>query len=147
MPRGGDIMNIYVKIGGNIKKARKQKGLTAKQLAEGVARSRSFISDVENGRSKISIDLLHRIAIFLDVPIYRLTGEPETDFEKHTTSENIMELKDSLKIIEDNLSRDGVKWTFEGRDIPKDKVSEIRDQLKLIIELKQLELKKRQSKS
>ncbi len=62
--------NIYNIIGQNIKKYRKQKGLTQHQLAELNYLSDSFISKLESVTFQtISIDTLEKIALSLDVEI------------------------------------------------------------------------------
>lgn len=62
--------NIYNIIGKNIKKYRKQKGITQRQLAEENFLSDSFIAKLESVPFQtISIDTLEKIAISLNVDI------------------------------------------------------------------------------
>lgn len=62
--------NIYNVIGKNIKKYRKRKGWTQRQLAESLLLSDSFISKLESvTHQTISIDTLEQIAIVLNVDI------------------------------------------------------------------------------
>lgn len=62
--------NIYNVIGKNIKKFRKRKGWTQRQLAESLLLSDSFISKLESvTHQTISIDTLEQIAIVLNVDI------------------------------------------------------------------------------
>lgn len=62
--------NIYNIIGQNIKKYRKQKGITQRQLAEENFLSDSFIAKLESVTFQtISIDTLEKIAISLNVDI------------------------------------------------------------------------------
>lgn len=62
--------NIYNVIGKNIKKYRKQKGWTQKQLAEKLLLSDSFIGKLESVTYQtISIDTLEQIANILQVDI------------------------------------------------------------------------------
>lgn len=62
--------NIYNIIGKNIKKYRKQKGITQRQLAEENFLSDSFIAKLESVTFQtISIDTLEKIAISLNVDI------------------------------------------------------------------------------
>lgn len=62
--------NIYNIIGKNIKKYRKQKGLTQRQLAEVNFLSDSFIAKLESVTFQtISIDTLEKISISLGVDI------------------------------------------------------------------------------
>lgn len=65
--------NIYNIIGQNIKKYRKQKGLTQRQLAELNFLSDSFIAKLESVTYQtISIDTLEKIAESLDIEIVKL---------------------------------------------------------------------------
>lgn len=135
-------MSVHAKVGSNIKKERKKRGLTAAELGKGVGRSRSFISDIENGRSKISIDLLFDIAKYLDVPIYVLTGDSRKEYEEFSSKKNVMELEESLRQFREGLEQD-VKWTFEGYELPREKAKEIYNQMKIILEIKRQEMRKR----
>lgn len=65
----------YNAIGQRIKKARKQKRFTQERLAESLEVSTVYISQVENGKTKISLEMLVRIATQLDTePGYFLNG-------------------------------------------------------------------------
>ncbi len=62
--------NIYNVIGRNIKKFRKKRGWTQRQLAESLLLSDSFIGKLESvTHQTISIDTLEQIAIVLNVDI------------------------------------------------------------------------------
>lgn len=56
-------------LGTAIQKARKGKGLKQAQLAEIIKISRSYISDIENGRYSPSIETLSKIAVCLDMDL------------------------------------------------------------------------------
>ena len=77
-----DENNIYNIIGRNIKKYRKEKGLTQHELATMNYLSDSFISKLESITFQtISIDTLEKIAISLDVNIAKFF-EDEKDETK-----------------------------------------------------------------
>lgn len=62
--------NIYNIIGKNIKKYRKLKGWTQRELADKLLMSESFIGKLESiTRQTISIDTLEQISILLEVDI------------------------------------------------------------------------------
>lgn len=62
--------NIYTVIGKNIKKYRKLKGWTQRQLAESLLLSDSFIAKLESvTHQTISIDTLEQIANKLEAPL------------------------------------------------------------------------------
>ena len=68
--------NIYNIIGKNIKKYRKVKGWTQRELAEKLLLSDSFIAKLESvTHQTISIDTLEQIANILEVPIVKFFEE------------------------------------------------------------------------
>lgn len=65
----------YNAIGQRIKKIRKQKQFTQEKLAENLEISTVYISQVENGKTKLSLEMLVRIANLLNTdPGYFITG-------------------------------------------------------------------------
>jgi transcriptional regulator with XRE-family HTH domain len=65
----------YYAIGQRIKKIRKQKRFTQERVAESLEVSTVYISQVENGKTKLSLEMLVRLASLLDTdPGYFLTG-------------------------------------------------------------------------
>ena len=58
----------YKLIGINIADIRKKKGLTQSFLAEAADISDTYVSHIETGRKKVSIEVLLRISNALDVP-------------------------------------------------------------------------------
>lgn len=68
--------DIYNVIGKNIKKYRKQKRITQRELAESLLLSESFIAKLESTTyQSISIDTLKQIADQLEVPIANFFDE------------------------------------------------------------------------
>ncbi|HSP47758.1 MAG TPA: helix-turn-helix transcriptional regulator [Clostridiaceae bacterium] len=66
-----------VTIGENIKRVRKEKKLTQKDLGEIVGISNTYLSDIEIGRTNPSIKTLKRIAKGLDVSYVELLKDTE----------------------------------------------------------------------
>jgi transcriptional regulator with XRE-family HTH domain len=65
----------YKAIGQRIKKIRKEKRFTQEKLAEILEISTVYVSQMENGKTKLSLEMLVRIANLLNVaPGYFLTG-------------------------------------------------------------------------
>ncbi|APM41325.1 hypothetical protein BS101_18390 [Clostridium kluyveri] len=62
-------------VGKNIKKYRKSKNLTQKQLAQKIGVIPVTITRYENNKREPNIDTLNEIAKALDVPVYELIGE------------------------------------------------------------------------
>ena len=73
---------VYGFIGKNIRKYRKEKGLTQAKLAELSNYSKQFISNIENNvHQTFSIGTLWRLAIILEVDMYKLCIEPVEEKE------------------------------------------------------------------
>ena len=67
--------NIYDTIRHNIKKYRKEKGLTAAELAELVGRSHDFIRKIESEKVgyNFSVETFYKISVVLGVGMDRLS--------------------------------------------------------------------------
>lgn len=66
--------DIYNTIRRNIKKYRKEKGLTAAELAEMVGRSHDFIRQIESEKVgyNFSVETFYKISVALDVSLDKL---------------------------------------------------------------------------
>ena len=66
--------NIYNTIRRNIKKKRKERGLTSAQLAEMVDLSHDFIRQIESEKvqNNFSVDTFYKIAVALNVSLDKL---------------------------------------------------------------------------
>ncbi|MBA4196117.1 MAG: transcriptional regulator [Chitinophaga sp.] len=60
-------MDIKLKIGQRIKSLRKQNGLSQESLAYKAEVDRTYVTDVENGRRNVSVEILERLIIALEV--------------------------------------------------------------------------------
>lgn len=67
-------MDIYEQIAFNIKKYRKEAGLTQAELAEKVNVSHEFIRRIESekGRKTFSVDTIYKISIALNIDVGKL---------------------------------------------------------------------------
>ena len=71
---------VYGFIGKNIRKYRKEKGLTQAKLAEKANYSKQFISNIENNvHQTFSIGTLWRLSLVLGVDMYKLCMEEKKD--------------------------------------------------------------------
>ncbi len=95
-------------LGENIKRLRKDKGLTQLKLASEAGISRSYLADVENNRYNPSLDTLHSIANSLSVPVSELLGEEEV---KITSTENIDKIVKENKLQTLAAHFDGEEFT------------------------------------
>lgn len=66
--------DIYSTIRRNIKKYRKQRGLTAAELAERIGRSHDFVRQIESEKVayNFSVDTFYRISVALEVSLDKL---------------------------------------------------------------------------
>lgn len=62
-------MDIKLKIGQRIKKLRKDLELSQESLAYKAEVDRTYVTDVENGRRNVSVEILERIIIALNVSV------------------------------------------------------------------------------
>jgi transcriptional regulator with XRE-family HTH domain len=60
-------MNIKDKVGGRVRELRHKLGLSQEALANKAGVDRTYMTDVENGRRNISVELLEKIIIALEV--------------------------------------------------------------------------------
>ena len=88
-------MNVdYKLIGSRIKSARKTKGMTQEVLSEKLDVSIGYISQVERGITKISLDLLAAISSILECDIASLITETAIVSENYKATEFGDEMKD-----------------------------------------------------
>ena len=67
--------NRLENIGQNIRNLRKQQNLSQIELAVVVGIDRSYLSEIENGLTNVSINILFAIADALNTPIVQLFAE------------------------------------------------------------------------
>lgn len=67
--------DVRTVLGRNVKRYRKQKGLSQEKLAEIIDVSVKHLSTIESGSAFLSADLLQCISDSLDVPVYLLFYE------------------------------------------------------------------------
>ena len=87
-------MNIdYKLIGERIKRMRKSNGVTQEVLAEHLNVSIGYVSQVERGITKISLDLLAAISTVLGCDVASLVSESAINSNEYMESEIINEIK------------------------------------------------------
>ena len=87
-------MNIdYKLIGERIKQSRKAKGMTQEVLAERLGVSIGYVSQVERGITKISLDLLGAISSVLDCNIASLISESAVNSNGYMEDEIFSEIR------------------------------------------------------
>ena len=87
-------MNVdYKLIGERIKKARKLNSITQDVLAEKLGVSIGYVSQVERGITKISLDLLGAISSILECDIASFITESATNSNEYMESELLSEIR------------------------------------------------------
>lgn len=87
-------MNIdYKLIGERIKRARKSRGMTQDALAEKLNVSIGYVSQVERGITKISLDLLGAIASVLSEEVANFIAESAVNSGGYLESEIVREIE------------------------------------------------------
>ena len=87
-------MNIdYKLIGERIKRARMVRGMTQEVLAERLNVSIGYVSQVERGITKISLDLLGAISSILLYDVAYFVSESAVHSDKYLESELVMEIQ------------------------------------------------------
>ncbi|SHI78428.1 helix-turn-helix domain-containing protein [Propionispora hippei] len=86
-----------INVGERIKTIRKSKGFTSNSLAEQLEVSQSFVSGIENGSKKCSLETLDSICTILDITLAEFFQEDDSDINpnvkrlleasKHLTAE------------------------------------------------------------
>ena len=70
-------MSLQIDFGIAIQQLRKQRGLSQERLALEADIDRRYMSDVENGKRNISLDIMERIASRLGIEVSELIGHAE----------------------------------------------------------------------
>lgn len=87
-------MNIdYKLIGERIKRERKRQGMTQEALAERLNVTIGYVSQVERGITKISLDLLGAISTILHCDVAALISESAVNSDEYLEPEILEELK------------------------------------------------------
>lgn len=66
------MQNEQIKLGKNLKRMRTQKGISQGDIARSLKVGRSFITNIENGKTNPTLATIARIAKVLSVPIEEL---------------------------------------------------------------------------
>jgi transcriptional regulator with XRE-family HTH domain len=91
---------LFMTIGENIKKLRKDNGLTQAELGAKIGTRQKVIADYENGISKPPRDRLLALAKFFDMPVEKIVGkEDSAKIPEPTTEPKIHGNKRTAKLI------------------------------------------------
>jgi len=68
-------MDLVIVFGSNLRKYRKELGISQEKFAEMCGLHRTYISDIERYKRSISLDNIQKIATALNIPAYKLLVE------------------------------------------------------------------------
>lgn len=83
----------YKLIGARIKARRKYKGITQETLAEKLSVSVGYISQLERGTTKISLDMLAKISVAVDCELIEFVGGTASQSSEYAMDEIFSYLK------------------------------------------------------
>lgn len=89
-----------------IKELRQARGLTVEQLAKLAGMSKSYLSEIENGRKQINGRRLDKLAEALDVTVTDLIADPDisADLERHLSILRDLDPEDQMAVMRHALS-------------------------------------------
>ena len=64
--------NIIIIFGLKIRELRKQKKYSQEQLANLASINKSYISQIENGKTKVSVEIINKLAKALEIEMHKL---------------------------------------------------------------------------
>ena len=83
----------YSILGENIRTARRSVGITQERLAESVDLSTAFISQIERGVRKASLETVYKISVFLEITVDELLKSVSADDESPSVDKITILLK------------------------------------------------------
>lgn len=84
-------MNYQEKIGKAIIKLRKARGVSQETIALEAKIDRRYMSDIENGKRNISLDILSKISAFFGLPISDFLARVECDTQYDDSNDSLKE--------------------------------------------------------
>ena len=130
-----------IRIGRIIRRARKAKGWTQRELGAKIGKSFGTISDIERGRGYFNFRTIEAISSVLDIPLHELIGEqPYESNEDNYLKKS--ELADLINLVE--TVKEQPELYLDGKKISKETRVFVEDFLDMIVER---ELKKHKKKT
>ena len=65
--------DVQKRVGGNVARLRKQRGLTQEALAQAADVKQTYLSEIENGKRNPTLGMMERIAAALGADVHDLT--------------------------------------------------------------------------
>lgn len=118
-------------IGQNIKKARKEKGITQKKLGEILGVSQAAIGQFENEKSNPKIETLEKIASALEIPLALLLSAESEDMYDSMTSKEFELHQDMycVSVLDDKFIKEIMQCFAKLNDTGKQKVADYANDL------------------
>lgn len=113
-------------IGENIRKARKEAGLTQMELAKKTSLSRSYIGDIEKDRYNPSVATLQTIAAATNVPVEQLLGANSLSAAQPALTErDEHDIQKKLQAMLDDLDPDSGLAYYNGKEPMDDETRDL----------------------
>lgn len=127
-------------VGERIKRLRKERKLTLRELSEKVDISISFLSDIENGRSNPSLERLKSIAEALDTTVSYLLGEEDNSIKGQPDNTLKLTRRDEReieKILEETRRKleNAEGLMFDGEPASPEAIQSILDSMRIGLEI------------
>ena len=84
-------MDLQTKIGETIIRLRSSKGISQEKMALEASIDRRYLSDIENGKRNVSLDILTRIASFFDMPLSDFMARVEDAIHYDESNDSLKE--------------------------------------------------------
>lgn len=97
---GADPSDYQAKIGARLKELRLQKGLSQRQVASAFRITPAYVSNIESGRTPVSLHYLILFADLTGLSLDEIIGEKETEFPSTSVNSELADEVSSLSIEE-----------------------------------------------
>ncbi|TYS68691.1 helix-turn-helix transcriptional regulator [Sutcliffiella horikoshii] len=105
--------HIKESIGKRIRTKRKERKLSAEELGNRVGVSKSFISKVETGKSKASVEFLNKISDVLNTPISYFLDEFKEEPDEELKQEDVEWIYFRKEVEQDDISIEEIKKIYK----------------------------------
>lgn len=108
-------LELYIEIGKNIRRRRREQMLTQEALSNSVESSSQYISRIERGQVGPSLEFLYKLAVALDCSVYSLLPASYPENDKFLSEEVTFRTGNCSKWKKQFLA-DYISWFLEQPD-------------------------------
>ncbi len=126
-----------MKLGNELRRLRKSRRLTLAEVSEAIKLSVSFLSDVERGRTKPSLDTLEKLATYYKVSVNNILKE--TEFGTSVADRNYPpSFEEFLQAIGGDLEEDKKEFLLRAENRSNRRIETKEDWMQLYYSLKSI---------